>query len=79
HQTQVAGTLATLRLDPYTVAACYLHYTVEDTPVTNDDINEKFGKDVAFIVDGVTKLIKIQYKSKSHEEYIADNHLNMLI
>ena len=47
HPTQVAGTLATLRLDPDTVAAGYLHDTVEDTPVTNDDIKEKFGKDVA--------------------------------
>lgn len=44
HPTQVAGTLATLRLDPDTVAAGYLHDTVEDTPVTNDDIKEKFGK-----------------------------------
>ncbi len=79
HPTQVAGTLATLRLDPDTVAAGYLHDTVEDTPVTNDDIKEKFGKDVAFIVDGVTKLSKIQYKSKSHEEYLADNHRKMLI
>lgn len=79
HPTQVAGTLATLKLDPDTVAAGYLHDTVEDTPVTNDDIKEKFGKDVAFIVDGVTKLSKIQYKSKTHEEYLADNHRKMLI
>ena len=46
HPTQVAGTLATLRLDPDTVAAGYLHDTVEDTPVTNDDIKEKFGKSI---------------------------------
>ena len=79
HPTQVAGTLATLKLDPDTVAAGYLHDTVEDTPVTNDDIKEKFGEDVAFIVDGVTKLSKIPYKSKTHEEYLADNHRKMLI
>lgn len=77
HPTQVAGTLATLGLDPDTVAAGFLHDTVEDTPVTNDDIKEKFGSDVAFIVDGVTKLNKYQYKS--HQEFLANNHRKMLI
>ena len=42
HPTQVAGTLATLGLDPDTVAAGFLHDTVEDTPVTNDELKEKF-------------------------------------
>ena len=77
HPTQVAGTLATLGLDPDTVAAGFLHDTVEDTPVTNDDIKEKFGPDVAFIVDGVTKLNKYEYKS--HKEFLAENHRKMLI
>ncbi len=77
HPTQVAGTLATLKLDPDTVAAGFLHDTVEDTDVTNDDIKENFGKDVAFIVDGVTKLNKYQYKS--HQEFLAENHRKMLI
>ena len=44
HPTQVAGTLATLGLDPDTVAAGFLHDTVEDTPVTNDELKEKFGE-----------------------------------
>ncbi len=77
HPTQVAGTLANLGLDPDTVAAGFLHDTVEDTDVTNDDIKKEFGKDVAFIVDGVTKLNKYQYKS--HQEFLAENHRKMLI
>lgn len=77
HPTQVAGTLANLELDPDTVAAGFLHDTVEDTPVTNNDIKEKFGSDVAFIVDGVTKLNKYEYNS--HQEFLANNHRKMLI
>ena len=77
HPTQVAGILANLGLDPDTVAAGFLHDTVEDTSVTNDDIKEKFGADVAFIVDGVTKLNKYEYKS--HKEFLAENHRKMLI
>lgn len=77
HPIQVAGTLANLGLDSDTVAAGFLHDTVEDTSVTNDDIKEKFGADVAFIVDGVTKLNKYEYKS--HKEFLAENHRKMLI
>ncbi|MBN7276490.1 RelA/SpoT family protein [Lactobacillus acetotolerans] len=77
HPTQVAGTLAKLGLDPDTVAAGFLHDTVEDTDATNDDIKREFGKDVAFIVDGVTKLKKYHYKS--HQKFLAENHRKMLI
>lgn len=77
HPVQVAGILASLKMDPETVASGYLHDVVEDTKVTLGDIQELFGKDVAVIVDGVTKLGKIKYKS--HQEQLAENHRKMLL
>ena len=77
HPIQVAGILAELKLDPDTIATGFLHDVVEDTGFSIDDIEYEFGNDVAFLVEGVTKLGKIKYKS--HAEQQAENHRKMLL
>ncbi|MFO8083933.1 MAG: bifunctional (p)ppGpp synthetase/guanosine-3',5'-bis(diphosphate) 3'-pyrophosphohydrolase [Desulfobacterales bacterium] len=77
HPLEVAGILADMRLDPVSIAAALLHDVIEDTHATREDIESMFGKDVALIVDGVTKLSKIAFKSSQERQ--AENFRKMIL
>ena len=68
HPLAVARIIAELGLDDVTVAAALLHDTVEDTGMTLDEVTLRFGKDVAAIVDGVTKLDRVQFDSREAQQ-----------
>ena len=78
HPLHVAYFLSELGLDATTVAAGILHDTIEDTLVTYKDIEKEFGKDIAFLVEGVTKLSKIEYDGNPNEKKNNTEHLNSL-
>lgn len=77
HPMEVAGILADLRLDVPTVTTGLLHDTVEDTLTTVEQLTSLFGEEVAQLVDGVTKIGKIHFKTK--EESQAENFRKMLL
>src|SRR6185295_14787864 len=73
----VSGIITELKLDSASVCAGLLHDVVEDTLATTTDIEKDFGQEVAFLVDGVTKLSKINFNSK--EDRQAENFRKMLV
>ncbi|HZU10051.1 MAG TPA: bifunctional (p)ppGpp synthetase/guanosine-3',5'-bis(diphosphate) 3'-pyrophosphohydrolase [Pseudacidobacterium sp.] len=77
HPLEVAVVLAEMKLDSTAIAAGLLHDAVEDTPVTTAEIASKFGEQVAHIVEGVTKIDKIQFANK--EDRQAENVRKMLL
>ena len=68
HPLAVAKILTDLQIDDITISAAILHDVVEDTTHTLDEMRERFGDEVAMLIDGVTKLGRIQYKSKEEQQ-----------
>src|SRR5207342_2166828 len=77
HPLAVANILAELHLDPQALTAALLHDVMEDTSVTKAEISDTFGKPVADLVDGVSKLDKIEFQSA--EDAQAENFRKMLL
>jgi len=77
HPLAVAEILASWHLDAQTLIAALLHDVVEDTGISSEDIADEFGKPVAQLVDGVTKLDKIQFEDKAQAQ--AENFRKMLL
>ena len=77
HPVNVAYTIAELGLDEQTICAALLHDVVEDTDATNEDLKNEFGTEIAEMVDGVTKLKKIQYATL--EENQVENYRKMFL
>lgn len=77
HPLGVAKILADLQIDALTISASLLHDVVEDTTFSLEDLEKLFGKEVAMLVDGVTKLSRIEYKSK--EEQQLENFRKMFL
>ena len=77
HPIAVANILAQWHLDPQALTAALLHDVIEDTHVSKDEISKRFGKPVAELVDGLSKLDKIEFRSQQQAQ--AENFRKMLL
>ena len=79
HPLQVARTLTEMRLDYQTIVAAILHDVIEDTETAKEHLAQRFGKEVAELVDGVSKLTQIRFESRAeaHAEYFRKMMLAM--
>jgi GTP diphosphokinase / guanosine-3',5'-bis(diphosphate) 3'-diphosphatase len=77
HPWGVARICAELHLDEQTIAAALLHDVVEDTDTELDEVRAEFGPDIALLVEGVTKLTRIQFSSREQAE--AENYRKMIV
>lgn len=77
HPIAVADILADLHMDGATLAAAILHDVVEDTPSSSAEVEQRFGKEIAELVDGVTKLDQVQFKSRKEAQ--AESFRKMIL
>ena len=77
HPLAVAYILSELSVEPVTIAAALLHDTIEDTEASFEDIKTNFSEDIAYLVEGVTKINQITFDSK--EQALAETHQKMLL
>jgi guanosine-3',5'-bis(diphosphate) 3'-pyrophosphohydrolase len=77
HPLEVAAILTEFKLDDATIVAAMLHDTIEDTPVTRDDLDNMFGTEIGGLVDGLTKLNKLDFASKHAVQ--AENFRKLLL
>ncbi len=79
HLYNVAYILTTLRVGPSTIAAGFLHDTIEDTGISKEELAKEFTPEIAELVESVTKVGALQYKGKDDPEYQAANHRKIFI
>ncbi len=77
HPLAVASTLADMKMDVVTIAAGLLHDTIEDTHIGTEDVRKRFGYELAFLVDSLTKLSRMEFKSRELAQ--AENFRKMLL
>lgn len=77
HPVAVARILAEMRMDSKSIIAAILHDVIEDTPTVKENIAEQFGEEVAELVDGISKLTKIDFRSKAEAQ--AENFRKMML
>ena len=77
HPVNVAAILSQINLDDATICAAILHDVIEDTEVTKEELEREFGKEIAIMVDGVTKLGKLQYTTREEEQ--VENYRKMFL
>jgi GTP pyrophosphokinase len=77
HPLEVAGILTELKVDDATIAAAMLHDTIEDTVITREDVDKAFGEEIGGLVDGLTKLGKLDFVTKHAQQ--AENFRKLLL